>query len=77
MENRISRSPGTMGVRRMPDDLDSGYCHLRDNRPGVVRINLDGIWVVLCAEHLTNLRRMLDKPEPAPPIEPATPYPHP
>jgi len=54
----------TVGVRSMPDGLDSGYCHLRDGNEGVVRVNLDGIWTVLCAKHRRQLMAELRKPAP-------------
>jgi hypothetical protein len=49
--NVIRPEKGTLGVRRMPDKLDSNTCHLRCGKPAVVRINLDGIYTSLCEPH--------------------------
>lgn len=65
-DNKISKSRGSLGVRSMPDRLDSGGCFLRDTSPGVVRVNIDGIWSVLCAEHRDALASFLSDPLPAP-----------
>lgn len=66
----ISTSRGTLGVRAMPDNLDSGTCFLRGCpspiNAGVVRVNLDGVWTVLCKRHRDQLRKALDNPEPVP-----------
>jgi hypothetical protein len=66
MENVISRAHRTLGVRLMPDDHDSGRCFLGDGRPGEVRVNLDGVWMVLCVEHQTALIDALNHPLPPP-----------
>lgn len=42
--SEISRARRTLGVRFMPDDLDSGYCSLGCGAESIVRINIDGIW---------------------------------
>lgn len=63
----ISRDRGTMGVRKMPDGLDSGNCHMGHNTDAVVRVNLDGIWTSLCQEHLDELLLALMFPAEAPP----------
>jgi hypothetical protein len=62
----ISMSRGTLGVRSMPDKLDSNHCGLRCGKPAEVRINLDGIWTNLCLPHLLAFREALNNPEPAP-----------
>lgn len=63
----ISRSRRTLGVRAMPDGLDSGYCTLGDGAKAVVRVNLDGIWTCLCEHHRDTLLLALmfpaEKPE--------------
>lgn len=67
MKNEISKSRGTIGVREMPDRLDSGHCHLLCATAAVVRINLDGIWIALCEDHRTFLLECINSPLPAPP----------
>lgn len=59
IENLISKGRGTMGVRLMPDALDSGGCHVGCTGEGVVRINLDGMWCTLCADHRDALVKFL------------------
>jgi hypothetical protein len=65
-ENVISTGPGTIGVREMPDHLDSGRCHLRDGNVAIVRVNLDGVWTSLCEDHRNTLISFLFKPHPKP-----------
>lgn len=64
IKNQISVQRGTMGVREMPDGLDSGGCHLRDGNDAVVRVNLDGIYVSLCGDHKCALMHFMDSPLP-------------
>jgi hypothetical protein len=61
----ISKSRRSLGVRNMPDHLDSGYCACC-NQLGEVRINIDGVWSVLCLQHKEQLVAALLRPEPAP-----------
>ena len=65
IDNEINHGRQGMGVRLMPDNLDSGYCHLCIE-VAVVRTNLGGVYTSLCAEHRDALRAMLDDPAPAP-----------
>ncbi len=69
--NEISMHRDSIGVRRMPDGLDSGGCHIcRRVSEAVVRVNLGGIWTSLCVEHRDLLRQQLDRPMPAPKVQP-------
>ena len=61
----ISTGRRTLGVRAMPDKLDSGYCNCCQDY-AVVRINIDGIWTTLCDQHVAELVAALLNPEPAP-----------
>jgi hypothetical protein len=65
MTNKISRGRGTLGVRSMPDSLDSGYC-TNHNRKAAVRVNLGGSWANLCETCREDLVAMLDDPLPSP-----------
>lgn len=65
ISNVINHGRDSMGVRLMPDNLDSGYCHIC-TEVAVVRTNLGGVYTSLCDAHRDALRAMLDAPAPAP-----------
>jgi hypothetical protein len=55
--NRISKGRSTMGVVAYAD-----FCYLGCREPGTVRVNIDGIWTVLCEDHRRALISMLENP---------------
>ncbi len=64
VRNKISHDADSLGVREMPDALDSGGCHLRCSSPAVVRVNTGGVYTSLCVEHRDALVHFLSNPLP-------------
>lgn len=64
IRNVISHDSASLGVREMPDALDSGGCHLRCSSPAVVRVNTGGVYTSMCAEHRDALVHFLSNPLP-------------
>lgn len=61
MLNQISKSRGTLGVSHT---TDGEYCHIHRLRSqvGYLRVNIDGIWTVLCGDCVEDLIGMLNNP---------------
>ena len=63
--NEISMSRHAIGVRLMPDRLDSGKCHLCSS-DAEVRVCTGGVYTSLCGDHRTALADFLRNPLPSP-----------
>lgn len=63
--NEINMSRHAIGVREMPDGLDSGNCHLCSG-VAEVRVCTGGVYTSLCGPHRIALADFLRNPLPSP-----------